>query len=297
MADYIIQKAVNLDAVKKKLQRPLAELQLTYEAQRKYDGCCAVMGFPLVGGSWTKSRTGETNFALAQIERQLEAACRGYVLIGEAWHCDIPFNEISGHFRRYQENDDLNLIVNDVLTITEFEAGYSAVPYAARKQRWTDLAPHIDRAWFAASYAPGTYDAQALCNELVDDPAGYDGLVLRDLLGTWTVGSGTTGEILKVKRVLSFDLLITGFKMGEGKHAGRLGALSFDFKGKTLWVGTGFSDRERDLWWHYGTAFPSGKLAILGRIGEVEAMDYSSDGLLREPRFKGLRHDKINADF
>ena len=53
-------------------------------------------------------------------------------------------------------------------------------------------------------------------------------------------------------------------------------------------AGTGLRDDERDV-----SKFEAN---WLGKIVEIEAMDYSSDGLLREPRLKGVRLDKLEPD-
>lgn len=281
--EYIVQKAVEASKVIKKRQRSLEYMEANYEAQHKYDGCCAVMFFPPEGGVYTQSRTGEENFALAQIEHLL---CKDYeytgtVLIGEAWEADVPFNEISGRFRRYAEDDRLCFVVNNVITWDEFQAGHSDVPYRLRKRRFKgDREP---RVWFALSYAPGTIDVQAKCNELVS-AGGYDGLVLWDLDGTWTIGSGTTGEIIKLKQKLSFDLRVLEVNTVKGAKTGRdVYKLVVDFRGLRLGVGSGVPHSLCDV-------------PVVGDIVEIEAMDYSSDGLLREPRYKGIRHDKLEPD-
>jgi len=50
------------------------------------------------------------------------------------------------------------------------------------------------------------------------------------------------------------------------------------------------SDKQRNEWWRN----PS---LIIGKIVKVDAMTFTSTGLLREPRFKEVREDKTEADF
>lgn len=281
MTDYIIQKAVEPGAVLKKHQRPLWELAQTYEGQAKYDGCCSVIR-PDMG--ICMSRTGERYISMNPVAEALrERGANGLVLIGEAWHPTMGFNNISGEFRRHAPSDKLFFVANDALTVAEFNDGRTDVPYAARRNRLCGL--YGGSVLKTETFDPGTYDPQVACNNLVDR-GGYDGFIMRNLNGGWTVGSGKTGEILKIKRKLSFDLQVIGWEPGKGKHAGKLGAIIVSFRGKELRVGTGFSDHERE---NYETL-------LKGQIAEIEAMDYSSDGLLREPRFKGIRHDKLEPD-
>lgn len=294
MADYIIQKAVNADTVKKKLQRSLEEYGRTFLAQSKYDGCCAVLrrdedvSLTVHSDSRTLgfSRTGEYYPSLSLIADELETAFGGrYVFIGEAWWPGKDqFSLISGDFRRQQPSERLRLIVNDILTHEEFEAGFSPVPYRERRRRvdWADYG--LERVEPCATWAPGTYGCpQAMCNQLVE-LGGYDGLILRDPEGTWTRGRGTTGEIVKIKRVLSYDLRVLEVNTVPGAKTGRpVHKLVVDFNGKRLGVGSGVPHDIADC-------------PVVGDIVEVEAMDLSSEGLLREPRFKGIRYDKLEAD-
>lgn len=281
MPKYIIQKAVAPDKVKLKLRRTLEEYSKTYIAQPKWDGCCAVMDTTQLAGF---SRTGEHYVSLLPAVEQLNAQCGpGFVFIGEAWWPGKDqFSLISGEFRRGEPSNNLTTIVNDCLTIEEFAAGYSPVPY---KERFARVPVSQGNRWGkAGGFAPGIYGCpQALCNKYADE-GGYDGLILRDPEGTWTAGNGTTGEIIKIKRELSFDLRVTEIKIGTGAKTGRpVYTIVVDFNGKPLGVGSGIP--------HHIDEVPS-----VGDIVEVVAMDYSSEGLLREPRYKGIRFDKTQPD-
>lgn len=277
--EYIIQKAVEISKVVKKNRKTLAEYGETYDAYRKYDGCCAV----LMDGQ-TLSRTGESYQCLNDIAEFLDEQCPGLVFIGEAWWPGPDqFNLISGAFRRQERNERLEFRIHDIIPRADFEAGHCPIPFKER-MRLLPNSTFGDRIQPATGWDAGTYGCpQEKCNDLVAI-GGYDGLVLRDPNGTWTVGSGTTGEIIKVKRKLSFDLRVLEVNTAIGEKTGRtVYKLVVDFKGERLGVGSGVPHKEAYV-------------PKVGDIVEVEAMDYSSDGLLREPRYKGTRFDKIKAD-
>lgn len=291
MAEYIIQKAVAPDKVVKANRRSLAHYSANYTAEAKYDGCCGVITLPTTGGGFAQSRTGEPCMALdKRVHHNAEALSGavqehgGLVIIGEAWWPGRDqFSEISGTFRRHAVSEKLWFPINECLTLEEFTQGYSDVPQWQRRQRLGGIQTK-SQLWPAGEYG----GAQAKCDELAD-LGGYDGLILRDPKGGWRRGNGTTGEIIKIKRVLSFDLVVTGIKEGVGKFENMLGAMSVDFNGKTLWVNGG-TVAQRVGWFHDPAK------SLIGQIVEVEAMDYSSEGLLREPRFKGIRFDKLAPD-
>lgn len=300
MANEIIHKAVELSKVKVARRRELEQpgyIAKYYIAQPKHDGCNTVMHLSPDGYACTSSRTGENNFAMGRAERALSsflapevAAYGGLVILGEAWWPGRDqFSEISGHFRRHRESDKLRLVVFDCLTAAEFDAGVSDVGYLNRMKRlghpstW-DINP--DPVQLVRSYSLRE-EPQEFCNRLVEK-GGYDGAVYRDPFGSWQRGPGTSGELIKIKRKLSFDLLVTGVYEGLGKNAGRCGAIGVSFRGKELRVNAG-TDAEREQWFADPTS-------IVGKIVEVEAMDFSSEGLLREPRYKGIRHDKLEPD-
>lgn len=276
---YIIQKAVEISKVVKKRRLTLEEYSARYWAFRKYDGCCAVLK-----DGRTFSRTGEEYKCLNGVAEELADLHPEVVIIGEAWWPGADqFNLISGAFRRQELNERLLLRIHDVIPRDDFESGYCDMPFRERclliGEEYCQGRVSGQTGWLAGTYG----SAQDKCNELTA-MGGYDGLILRDPDGTWAVGSGTTGEIIKVKRKLSFDLKVLEVNTAVGEKTGRtVYKLVVDFQGKRLGVGSGVPHKAEDM--------PS-----VGDIVEVEAMDYSSDGLLREPRFKGIRFDKTQPD-
>lgn len=93
-------------------------------------------------------------------------------------------------------------------------------------------------------------------------------------------------SILKVKVMQTADLKIIGFEEGQGRNAGKLGALLVDFKGGVVKVGSGFTDFDREYIWNNQHLY-------LGRVVEVSYFEISKnkDGKesLRFPVFKEIR--------
>lgn len=304
MSEYIVHKAVELSKVTAKRKAVLSEpgfLEENYIAQPKYDGCNLVM-VAIDGNINAFSRTGEVvksvdhaMLALTQLPDFVEG-----VYLSECWAPDLEFNEISGLFRRQTPDEEtcrLQAVIFDYLSPEEWKAGESGMAYANRVARLPATLGFIKQAtapvWLGGSFGylsetwPGT-TAQTTCDRLVE-AGGYDGLILRDPYGAWVKGSnGTRGEIIKIKRKLSFDLRVVDYVPGKKQHAGKIGSLVVEFRGKRMGAGTGLKAHERDI-----ARFEQD---WLGKIVEVEAMDYSADGLLREPRMKGIRHDKPEPD-
>ena len=97
--------------------------------------------------------------------------------------------------------------------------------------------------------------------------AGYEGLVLRQ------------NELwYKVKKEETFDVPVTGFQCGKGKHDFMLGAFLTPM-GK---VGTGFTDKERHEFFSED---------YRGKIIEVSCMEITKKGKFRHARFIRLRED------
>ncbi len=292
MAEYLVHKAVELDKVRVARRNELSEpgyLDQNYLAQPKYDGCCALVD---TTKKTMLSRTGEEVLSCDHI---IEAVCAAYppgmVIFGEVWHPDMDQSSISGQFRRHSPAPELLFVMFDSVTDTAFEVGYDSAAYYARylwlyRSHLHCVAP-LD---VAQTYNAGTYGKHESLRDEYVARGGYDGLILRDPDSPWIQGSGTGGGIIKSKRVLSFDLRVEGVEEGTGKLAGKAGALILRWKNGQQIKAIGGTHELRKLWFDRPAS-------IIGQIVEVEAMDYSTDGLLREPRVKTVRTDKEEADF
>lgn len=250
----------------------------------KYDGCLAIVVADDTGHVLT--RTGEPITSIPHVMAQARKLLPGYVIFGEAYKFDTPFKDISGAFRRHAPQDDLIVVAFDAVPVADWRAGKCDESYKARLAR-------LREAWHASPVpaiivAPAS-DAgasQGFANALVAQ-GGYDGAILRRADAPWATGASKNGEAIKVKPVQSLDLRAVDWFVGKGKYQGLAGGIVVEYRGVTTQVGTGFSDAERVTIASQGTS---------NQIAEVEFMELTADGKLREPRFKGWRYDKEQPD-
>ena len=98
--------------------------------------------------------------------------------------------------------------------------------------------------------------------------------------------SKRTKNLLKVKVMQTCDLRIIDYIEGEGRNAGRLGAFVVDYKGNSLKVGGGYTDKQREEYWRR-------KDELIGRVITVQYFEETNnlnDGVgLRFPVFKEVR--------
>lgn len=305
-----------------------------YLVQLKYDGVCAIMLMHDDYCEFL-TRTGESIYSVkhvadAALALPFDVACgilaqnrpdevlpeqrKSGVYIGELWHPTMDQPTISGASRRLlasKDSEALQFVVFDFLTWEEYNAGGSDVGYSERVQRieWMTSLYHPDDfgadnvfakespnqpkappIWRAGDEGLVCENAavslMALAQE-AKDSGGYDGIICRDPMGTYKVGD-RNGAIIKVKPDITVDVLVTGMVEGKGKYVGTVGALVCEYNGKEFQL-SGMSDKQRDDWWD-----ASG--SIVGKIVEVEAMEISKHGVLREPRFKGVRFDSVREE-
>jgi DNA ligase-1 len=113
---------------------------------------------------------------------------------------------------------------------------------------------------------------------------GFDGAILRDPHAGYTIGKVKKGQIVKVKPLLSLDLAVQRVHCSPGEKTGRpVYTVEVQYEGVTSMVGSGMPHDEEQV-------------PLAGSIVEIECLGVTEDGKLREPRFKGIRHDKTQPD-
>jgi bifunctional non-homologous end joining protein LigD len=140
---------------------------------------------------------------------------------------------------------------------------------------------------------------------------GLEGVVGKPLNSTYHPGQRR--DWIKVKNVRQQEVIVCGWKPGEGRRADTIGSLLLGiYQGGQLryagHVGTGFTDdmladlmrqlgslgREESP---FGTKVPA-RAARDARwveprlVGEVKFAEWTADGILRQPSWRGLRIDK-----
>lgn len=279
---YLSQSAVEFDALPKKVQ---AGIDLAkYGVQRKYDG---VSGIINTSAGTCLSRTGGEFTSCAHIVKAVtDSFGPDWVVFGEIWHPTDAQSKISGDARRNKPSPHLVFVVFDAVHIGSWDVGYDPRPYSERYLHAYAHSVHNSELMIAAHYNPGTCCPVALKQQL-GSGKGYDGVVRRCMDAAWSPGKDKVGAVIKDKPSVTFDLEVIGTEQGLGRNAGRTGAYVCRFRDGKLLKVSGMSDDERN-------ADPA---TIIGKIIEVEAMGESSNGSLREPRYKGIRYDKDKPDF
>lgn len=293
MAKYGILKAVEHSKTSAKFRKQYPTLGALEVAgwwlQRKYDGCFGMAVIRAAGGSQMLSRTFEDYTAscghiLDELREAADNQSGGwddFVVLGEVWHPDLSFPTISGKFRK-RATSELGFMANDLLP----PELVTTAPYAERFENLQALLPYMVGASTGVVETFGSYgwaDAEHMARTWVAE-GGYDGAILRDPNAPYTIEEAKAGQIVKVKPTLSLDLRVTGHSVEPGAKTGRaVVTLEVDYRGVKSWVGSGVPHDLRITEVH-------------GRIVEVECLGLTEDGKLREPRFKGVRHDKLEPD-
>jgi DNA ligase-1 len=284
----LVQLAQPLEKVK------LEKIQWPQLVSEKIDGvfCLAIKHQGEVG---IFSRTGEQYTSMKHLEEIfMETLDEDQIIIFEACHAlETPQSVVSGWCRDTKEqHPELKAACHDIISLDEFINGGKR-RYRARQRylrtKTRSVAPqeitHV--SYISVVLVWSLQEAQAYADTIIS--LGGEGAVLRNPEGLYQ-GGKRNQDIIKLKKGVSFDLKVLEVKRGKGKYADTLGTLVCKWKdGKTIEI-SGMTDNERDLWWN-------DPCFIVGSIVQVDAMCESSKGLLREPRFKGIRFDKTEGDF
>lgn len=310
MAEYIVHKAIELSNLSAKALAAITENE--WVISPKYDGCHAVFCFDEGKHVATYSRSGEVVLSMDHIAAHLLTAYpikQGRIAVcGEAWMVGEEFNVISGVFRRQSPQPQLQFVPFDLIPFDYNEQQTVGLPVLLgqldHKPYHTGYARRLGNLTFMRNNSlpsqvltpryilfRGTVEEAmveanscAKYNKARTD-SFFDGAVLAMANGKYRVGSGKGGEFIKAKPLLSETVTVTATISDIGSKTGKnTCVLCFDLNGSIQKVSTGLTQAQADEY----TQYPE---RIIGQRIEVEAMGLTTNGLLREPRFKGIRND------
>ena len=213
--------------------------------------------------------------------------------------------------RRLARSNPVTLVVFDLLWLDGHDV--TSQSYLERRELLKALLPQDGPRWSIPDHVVGRGSevlAAAAAQQL-------EGVMAKRLDSPYEPGRRTTGW-RKVKLVGRQELVVCGWVPGEGRRRERIGALvlgvhepeggGLRYAGK---VGTGFTEAELDRlagllaplevfeppFTAAGATLPKGALwARPELVAEVEFTQWTPDGQLRHPSYKGLRDDKEPAE-
>jgi bifunctional non-homologous end joining protein LigD len=273
----------------------------------KWDGYRALCR--LAGGEADlRSRTGkDLTERFAPIARALPRALRTPDCVVDGEVCALDSAGRPSFSAMQQGSGTLVIELFDLLEL-EGEALVD-LPLTERRKR---LEPLVAGRSGTVRFSEAFEDGEALLAAAVDQ--GLEGIMAKRADSRYLPGKRTR-DWLKVKARPQQELVIAGYTKGAGRRAGTFGALvlAVERGGELVWAGncgTGFSDAESErlLARLRPLERKTSPLAVVPRmprvraedvvwvspklVAEVEFAEWTHDGRLRAPSYKGLRDDK-----
>jgi DNA ligase-1 len=194
-----------------------------------------------------------------------------------------------------KEKHGIKMLVFDALSVNNFKNQKCDIPYSFRREYIETIFSVIQPEFFELLPILYCGNETFRITEILEEEIskGEEGIMINICDAPYEFKR--TNNLLKVKKMQTMDLEIIGFEEGDGRLAGKLGAVLVRYKnGNVVKVGSGFSDDLRVTIWDNQSAY-------LGNICEIQYFEETTnaDGgeSLRFPIFKDFRPDKTEADF
>ncbi|HSE82748.1 MAG TPA: DNA ligase D [Gaiellaceae bacterium] len=277
----------------------------------KWDGYRALAY--LAGGeaTLTSRRGNDLTVRFAEVARALERSVRTPDCVIDGEVCALDEAGRSSFSVMQQGSGPLVFYAFDVLEV-EGEPVLD-LPLAERRKRLTKL---LDRRMTTVRLSESFDDGRALYDAAKKQ--GLEGVVAKKRGSRYQAGRRTR-DWLKVKTHDEQEFVVAGYTRGKGRRAGRLGSLVLAVtRGGELTyvgnVGTGFDEKEIDRLvtllrplerstrpFHEVPTMPKVRKDDVvwvepELVVQVEFAEWTHDGRLRAPVYKGLREDKEPAE-
>lgn len=277
---HLFQKLQPIEKIK-----DTTKLKFPMWVSEKFDGvfCCALRKPDGTVGIF--SRTGEEYLSMEHLKLRLGNLLKetgAKFALFEAWIPDTNQSTISGRCRDTKnQHEDLTAMCYAIVYNS------SCIDLSCRKATTLGFKGSGSLFYVKHRKVDSLEEAMELAESVWSQ--GGEGIVLNEIDAPYQPGK-RNASMIKIKQGLSYDLEVTGVYKGKGKYQNNLGGIICRYKnGKEIRV-SGMTDDQRTAWWNDSSL-------IIGKIVQIDAMTESSKGLLREPRFKGIRHDKEETDF
>ncbi len=223
------------------------------------------------------SRNGKKILGVPELEALTICSFGNVALDGELYSTDMTFQQIIASVRRtknIEEDKRIKYHVYDIASDAQFNRRHDSL----YKIYWGTLCKASrDRiVCVTTCYVRSWDDIERYMKRFLG--CGYEGLIYRHPTATYQFGKRSK-YLLKYKHMKTEDVMCVGYKEGEGKYEGMLGALECTCEnGSVVWVGTGFDDEQRYLYWYQ-------REDHVGKMLTIKYQEKTDGGVSRFPVF------------
>lgn len=302
----------NVQLANKYFEKPEAVEGKEFALTTKIDGG-RIIAIKKDGVAKFYTRQGQEYEGLVDLKRELEESFPDNICLdGEitlldkgSFNSKEQYKQTMMITRKDGEKHGVKMLVFDGMLADEFEAQSCLTPYFVRRKNLLNWFVGDDKATTAEANSGHKYfsllpilyagsDTSKITSWLnYNISHGEEGVMINILNAPYNFKR--TSDLLKVKKMQTLDLEITGYEEGTNSNKNKLGAFLVRYKdGNIVKVGSGYSKELREEVWKDPASY-------VGKIIEVQYFEETQNqngGIsLRFPVFIDFRTDKSEPDF